>query len=98
MLSQGRRMFAPNPTNEYLCARFIQCKRCEYAVSACATHTRGHIYRYYRYGSYDAADERRRDCKLRASVPHVDNVVFRWVTALLEDPKAILTGYQRAQR
>lgn len=35
---------------------------------------------------------------MRASVLRVDNVVFRWITALLEDPEAILTGYQRAQR
>jgi predicted RNase H-like nuclease (RuvC/YqgF family) len=31
-------------------------------------------------------------------VPRVDTAVFRWITALLEDPETILAGYQHAQR
>src|SRR5437763_12412428 len=59
-------IFAPNPTNEYLCSRFIRCKRCEYSVYARTTTTRGHIYRYYNCGSYEAADENKRGCRLKA--------------------------------
>jgi hypothetical protein len=43
LLTQGRQMFAPNPTNEYLCSRFIRCKRCEYSVYARSTTTRGYL-------------------------------------------------------
>jgi hypothetical protein len=46
----------------------------------------------------EAADESKRGCRMKASVPRVDTVVFRWITALLEDPEAILAGYQRTQR
>lgn len=93
--AEGRRRYAPGPKHEYLLARHTKCF-CGRAVNA---HTitfkeRGVQYKYYRCnGARSYAYEK---CTLpQISVPKADARVWGEVEKLLNDPDAIIAGYER---
>lgn len=100
MLAEGRKLFAPQPKNNYLMNRRIKCGDCHYDMGSSTTTAHGNKYSYYVCNSRKLGSKAKRAVKCGLSIPctQVDDIIYRFILELLDNPDRVLRELQQKQQ
>lgn len=98
LLADGRSRNAKSGTNEYLIGRLVYCGSCGYKMGGKPAGDNRYNYLYYRCPTRDSKYNNRACDNKMFHADQVDCVVWRWLSELVQNPRAIIAAYKETQR